>query len=131
MMTTMEGAMNVGRVLVVLTIAQLLVLVSFSTTLAVARPDGCRRVVTTGPSFIGHDCHHDKRITRVDNRPVVNDPRRSTGSPHRERPFERLLTRGDGQIKAHGDKGARRELREKGHHQHSRGTVRNFTRNWK
>lgn len=83
---------------------------------AIPRPDGCTRIVTTGPSFIGHDCHRATRVTRVDHRVP---PRRSAPTRH-ERPVDRLLSRGKGNLHAQGDKGARRELREKAHRGHGK-----------
>jgi hypothetical protein len=115
MHSTLEGAMNLGRLLLALIVASLLVISADTVPMALAipRPDGCRRVTTTGPAFIAHNCYHARRIVRVDNRPVIHNPHRTVKSSRWERPIDRLLTRGDGRIKAHGDKAARRELREK------------------
>jgi hypothetical protein len=115
MLTTLEVTMHPARLPIVLAIALLIVTsAGFSTGVeAVPRPDGCKRVVTTGPAFVGHRCHGARRVARVDNRIVPHNPHRANGFPRHERPLERLLTRGDGRIKAHGDKAALRELREK------------------
>lgn len=115
MLTTLEVTMYPGRIPIALAIALLIVTnAGFSARVSAApRPDGCQRVVTTGPAFIGHHCNGDGRVTRVDHRALSLDPHRANGFPRRERPLERLLTRGDGRIKAHGDKAALRELREK------------------
>lgn len=80
---------------------------------AIPRPDGCTRIVTSGGAFIGHDCKRAARVTRVDHRLPARLNRPST---RHERPIERFLSRGKGRIHATGDKGARRELREKGNH---------------
>lgn len=108
--------MNLGRLLPVLAIALFIGTASAATALAIPRPDGCRRVVTTGPAFIGHHCKAGKRIVRVDQRPVIHNPHRTINRSRFERPIDRLLTRGDGRIKAHGDKAARRELHAKANH---------------
>lgn len=110
--------MHPGRIPIALAIALLIVTsAGFSASVvAVPRPDGCKHVVTTGPAFIGRHCRGVGRVTRVDHRTMPHNPHRANGFPRRERPLERLLTRGDGRIKAHGDKAALRELREKNKH---------------
>jgi hypothetical protein len=80
---------------------------------AIPRPDGCKHVVSTGTAFTARDCRNARRVARVDNTARPHDPRRATTYPRRERPLERLLTRGDGRIHARGDKAGLRELREK------------------
>jgi len=118
LLTTLEVTMHPGRIPIALAIALLVVTsAGFSdSVVAIPRPDGCKRVVTSGPAFIGHHCRAGRRVTRVDHRTLPHNPHRANEHPRRERPLERLLTRGDGRIKAQGDKGARRELREKNLH---------------
>jgi hypothetical protein len=110
--TTLEATMHARRIPVVLAIALLLVTYAgiSSSVVAITRPDGCKRVVTTGPAFIGHHCRGRGRVVRVDHRAIPHNPHRANGFPRQERPLERLLTRGDGRIKAHGDNAARREF---------------------
>ncbi len=110
--------MHPCRIPIVLAITLLIVTsAGFSASVAAAPwPDGCQRVVTTGPAFIGHHCRDARRVVRVDQGAVSHNPHRANGFPRRERPLERLLTRGDGRIQAHGDKAARRELREEHRH---------------
>jgi hypothetical protein len=116
-LTTLEVTMLIGRIPLALAIALLVVTsVGFSDSVAIPRPDGCKRVVTSGHAFVGHRCRAGKRVTRVDHNTLPHNPHRANEHPRRERPLERLLTRGDGRIKAQGDKGARRELREKNLH---------------
>lgn len=110
--------MKVSRLPLVLLFVLLLATDAITPALAIPRPDGCRRVTTTGRAFIGESCKAGKRIVRVDHRPVINNPHRAVKSPRFERPVDRLLSRGDGRIKAHGDKAARRELREKANRRH-------------
>ncbi len=107
--------MHPGRIPIALAIALLIVTSAgiSDRVEAIPRPDGCKRVVTTGPAFIGHHCRGAGRVTRVDHRALSHNPHRANGFPRHERPLERLLTRGDGRIKAHGDKAGLRELREK------------------
>lgn len=87
-------------------------------TLATApKPEGCKRIVTTGGSFIGRNCDTGRRVVRVRHQ---EPPRFSTPQRH-ERPVDRLRSRGEGRIHAVGDKGARRELRAKANHRHGAG----------
>jgi hypothetical protein len=104
--------MHPVRLLFVLALALFVGAASTATSVAIPRPDGCRRVVTTGPAFIGRHCKAGQRVVRVDHRPVIVNPHRAARFPRFERPVDRLRTRGDGRIKAHGDKAARRELRQ-------------------
>ena len=88
-----------------------------ATPAAAPKPEGCKRIVTTGRSFIGDDCNDAKRIVRVERQ---EPPRIGTPKRH-ERPVDRLRARGKGNIHAAGDKGARRELNDRGHHRHGKG----------
>ena len=71
-------------------------------------PDGCRVLASTGKSEAGRDPESRQTCARVDNRPSPYFLR-SPDKKH-ERPIDRLRSRGEGRIKATGDKGARREL---------------------
>ena len=72
--------------------------------------DGCQVLASTGKSEAGRDPETRATCARVDNRP----------SPHflrppekkRERPIDRLRSRGEGSPQVSGDKGARRQLDE-------------------
>ena len=75
--------------------------------------DACERVTTTGRAVVRRRCDGTRTEVHVDNRLPVPSPR-STPREH-ERPIDRLRSRGEGRIRATGDKGARRELREKAH----------------
>ena len=93
-------------------------MVFWSSRLALAtevshHPDRCQVLASTGKSEAGRDPESRRTCARVDNQP----------SPHflrppkekHERPIDRLLSRGEGKIKATGDKGAKRELNEELH----------------
>jgi hypothetical protein len=69
----------------------------------------CPTSASAGRTEAGRDCD-GKTFARVDNDIDVADIRRHKDRDH---PFERVQARGDGKIKATGDKGARRELRDK------------------
>ena len=73
-------------------------------------PDGCRVLASTGKSEAGRDPESRATCARVDNRP----PTHTLRGPEKkhERPIDRLRSRGEGRIKATGDKGAKRELHE-------------------
>ena len=71
----------------------------------------CERVTTTGRAVVRRRCDGTRTEAHVDNRITVHDPR--TAPKTHERPVDRLRSRGEGRIHATGDKGARRELREK------------------
>jgi hypothetical protein len=73
--------------------------------------DACERVTTTGRATVRRRCDGTRTEASVDNRMTVSDPR-AVRTTH-ERPIDRLRSRGEGRIHATGDKGARRELREK------------------
>ncbi len=94
----------------------LVVLIVFAATqpaLAVEvsrHPDGCRILASTGKSEAGRDPESRETCARVDNRP---DPHFLRGPEKKhERPIDRLRSRGEGRIKATGDKAAKRELRQ-------------------
>lgn len=74
--------------------------------------EDCERVTTTGHATVRRRCDGSRTEASVDNRVTVTDPR----APRKtyERPVDRLRARGEGRIHATGDKGARRELHEKG-----------------
>ena len=73
-------------------------------------PDGCRVLASTGKSEAGRDPESRATCARVDNRP----PTHTLRGPEKkhERPIDRLRSRGEGKLKAVGDKGARRQLNE-------------------
>lgn len=73
--------------------------------------EACERVTTTGGATVRRRCDGTRAEARVDHRLTVRDPR--VVRPRHERPVDRLRARGEGRIHATGDKGARRELREK------------------
>ena len=105
--------MNYARAGALLVLVVLIVFGSGQPALAaeVSRhPDGCRVLASTGKSEAGRDPESRATCARVDNRP----PTHSLRPPERkhERPIDRLRSRGEGRIKATGDKGARRELHE-------------------
>ena len=72
--------------------------------------DGCQVLASTGKSEAGRDPETRATCARVDNRP----PTHTLRGPEKkhERPIDRLRSRGEGRIKATGDKAARRELHE-------------------
>lgn len=73
------------------------------------RLDDRATIASTGRSEAGRDCD-GKTFARVDNDVDIVDVRRRKKHDH---PFERVQARGEGKIDATGDKGARRELRDK------------------
>lgn len=73
--------------------------------------EDCERGATTGRATASRRCDGTRTEARVDNRVTITDPR-AVRKTH-ERPIDRLRSRGDGRIQATGDKGARRELRDK------------------
>jgi hypothetical protein len=73
-------------------------------------PDGCRVLASTGKSEAGRDPESRATCARVDNRPPTHTLR--PPEKKRERPIDRLRSRGEGKLKAIGDKGARRQLDE-------------------
>jgi hypothetical protein len=118
-----EVAMNVSRVGVMLLLAVLIVFGTGRPALAVEvsrHPDTCRILASTGKSEAGREPEveresEDERekesrrtCARVDNRlpaHVLRAPEKK-----RERPIDRLRSRGEGTLKVSGDKGARRQL---------------------
>lgn len=72
------------------------------------RPDACEVLATTGRSEAGRARESGETCARVDHRlsPRVLRP----PAKKRERPIDRLLSRGEGAPKVTGDKGARRQL---------------------
>jgi hypothetical protein len=72
--------------------------------------DACQVLATTGKSEAGRDPESRTTCARVDNRlsPHVLRP----PAKKRERPIDRLRSRGEGSLKVSGDKGARRQLHE-------------------
>jgi len=74
-------------------------------------PDDCEIEATTGRSVARRRCDGTKTEARVDNRITSHDMRAAPRT--RERPIDRLRSRGQGRIKATGDKGAKLELRAK------------------
>src|SRR5918994_73173 len=106
-----EVAMDLSRASALLVLAVLLVFGSAGPTRAVEvsrHPDGCRVLASTGKSEAGRDPESRETCARVDNRP----PTHTLRGPEKkyERPIDRLRSRGEGRIKATGDKAARREL---------------------
>jgi len=73
--------------------------------------DDCEIEATTGRSVARRRCDGTKTEARVDNRPTPHFLRAAPKT--RERPIDRLRSRGQGRIKATGDKGAKLELRAK------------------
>ena len=73
--------------------------------------EACERVTTTGRAVVRRRCDGTRTEASVDNR-IAAPISRSTRREH-ERPIDRLRSRGEGQIQATSEKGARRELREK------------------
>ena len=72
--------------------------------------DACQILATTGKSEAGRDPESRATCARVDNRPspyFLRPPEKK-----RERPIDRLRSRGEGRLKVSGDKGARRQLNE-------------------
>jgi hypothetical protein len=74
--------------------------------------EDCERKATTGRATASRRCDGTRTEAHVDNRPPQSGIR-SAPRKH-EHPIDRLRSRGKGRIQATGDKGARRELREKG-----------------
>lgn len=73
--------------------------------------ENCERITTTGRATVRRRCDGTRSEASVDHRITITDPRAVRKT--RERPIDRLRARGEGRIHATGDKGARRELREK------------------
>lgn len=71
----------------------------------------CERVTTTGRATVRRRCDGTRVEASVNHHIDVRDPR--VVRPTHERPVDRVRARGEGRIHATGDKGARRELREK------------------
>ena len=94
-----------------LTLAVLIVIGGGQPALAVEvsrHPDACEVLATTGRSEAGRARESGETCARVDHRlppRVVRPPART-----RERPIDRLRSRGEGAPKATGDKGARRQF---------------------
>ena len=94
-----------------LTLTALIVMGGGQPTLAaeVSRhPDACEVLATTGRSEAGRARESGETCARVDHRlspRVLRPPART-----RERPIDRLRSRGEGAPKATGDKGARRQF---------------------
>lgn len=123
--------MDVSRVGVMLLLAVLIVLGTGRPVLAVEvsrHPDTCRILASTGKSEAGREEEVEREsedgrqsedgrekesrrtCARVDNRlpaHVLRAPEKK-----RERPVDRLRSRGEGTLKVSGDKGARRQLNE-------------------
>ena len=105
--------MDLSRAGALLVLAVLLVFGSPGPTQAVEvsrHPDGCRVLASTGKSEAGRDPESRATCARVDNRPspyFLRPPEKQ-----RERPIDRLRSRGEGRLKVSGDKGARRQLNE-------------------
>jgi hypothetical protein len=108
-----EVAMNYSRAGALLVLVVLFVFGSSGPASAVEvsrHPDGCRVLASTGKSEAGRDPEGRATCARVDNRlplHVLRPPEKT-----HERPIDRLRSRGEGRIKATGDKAAKRELRE-------------------
>ena len=105
--------MTVFRTGALLVLVVLIVLGSGGPILAAEvshHPDRCRVLASTGKSEAGRDPESRATCARVDNRP----PRHSLRPPEKkhERPIDRLRSRGEGNLKVRGDKGARRQLNE-------------------
>jgi hypothetical protein len=106
-------AMDLSRTGALLVLAVLLVFGSAGPASAVEvsrHPDGCRVRASTGKSEAGRDPESRETCARVDNR-LPSHHLRPPEKKH-ERPIDRLRSRGEGRIKATGDKAARRELHE-------------------
>ena len=105
--------MDLSRAGALLVLVVLIVFGSPGPTLAVEvsrHPDGCRVLASTGKSEAGRDPETRATCARVDNRlpaHLLRPPEKK-----HERPIDRLRSRGEGRIKATGDKAARRELHE-------------------
>jgi hypothetical protein len=64
----------------------------------VPRPDGCKRVVTSGRAFVGRDCEGGKDIVRVES----DKPRRlAPPRTYRPSPVERLRDRVEARAENH------------------------------
>jgi hypothetical protein len=108
-----EVAMDFSRAGALLVLAILIAFGSAGPTLAVEvsrHPDGCRVLASTGKSEAGRDPETRETCARVDNR-LPSHVLRAPVKTH-ERPIDRLRSRGEGKLKATGDKAAKRELRE-------------------
>lgn len=114
--------MNRRRVLTGLALALLATITGGWTTLATVfrttrdaadEDNDCEATATTGRATARRRCDGTRTEAHVDNHITVRDPR-SAPKEHAH-PIDRLRSRGEGRIKATGDKGARRELREKVH----------------
>ncbi len=121
--------MDVSRVGVMLLLAVLIVVGTGQPALAVEvsrHPDTCRILASTGKSESGREPEAEREseaerqsedgrekesrrtCARVDNRlpaHLLRPPEKK-----RERPIDRLRSRGEGTLKVSGDKGARRQL---------------------
>lgn len=80
------------------------------------RAEDCERITTTGHATVRRRCDGTRVEASVDHRLTVRDPR--AVHPTHPRPIDRVRARGNGRIHATGDKGARRELREKARRGH-------------
>ena len=113
--------MNALRAGALLVLAVLIAVGSSGPMLAVdvsRHSDRCHILASTGKSEAGRDRESRTTCARVDNRPsphFLRPPRKK-----HERPIDRLRSRGEGRLKASGDKGARRQLHKHPHSRHPR-----------
>ena len=113
--------MNRRRVLTGLALALLATITGGWTTLATVfrttrdaadEDNDCEATATTGRATARRRCDGTRTEAHVDNHITVRDPRSARRSM---RTRSIACGHGEGRIKATGDKGARRELREKVH----------------
>jgi hypothetical protein len=105
--------MDVSRTGALLMLVVLIVFGAGRSALAteVARhPDACQVLATTGKYEAGREPESRATCARVDNRSSPHDLR--PPATKRERPIDRLRSRGEGRLKVSGDKGAKRQLHE-------------------